>query len=213
MEGYAVDGLAASGEPAGLAADRGLAELEAAGNAVAPGLGPLVVRVAVMYEGAAGAGLLDDMERLAVEESRKIGLGALQLAMDAQADAEMPLPGLTGADGERRGCREKSATTVVTMLGRVRVRRIAYRSRSKGVPDLHWRDAVLNLPPCGHSWQLQRFAEMACRAGSFQDGHEIVLAATGVSTGKRQLEEIVARAAAGAEEFAAGRPVPGVYVT
>jgi len=208
VEGYAVDGLAASGEPAGLAADRGLAELEAAGNAVAPGLGPLVVRVAVMYEGAAGAVLLDDMEHLAVEESRKIGLGALQLAMDAQADAEMPLPGLTGADGERRGCREKSATTVVTMLGRVRVRRIAYRSRKKGVADLHWRDAVLNLPPCGHSWQLQRFAEMACRAGSFQDGHEIVLAATGVSTGKRQLEEIVARAAADAEEFAAGRPVP-----
>jgi hypothetical protein len=70
-----VDGLAASGEPAGPAAGRGLAELEAAGNAVAPGLGPLVVRVAVMYEGAAGAVLLDDMERLAVEESRKIGLG------------------------------------------------------------------------------------------------------------------------------------------
>ena len=69
MEGYAVDGLAASGEPAGgLAADRGLAELEAAGTSVAPGLGPLVVRVAVMYEGAAGAVLLDDMERLAVED-------------------------------------------------------------------------------------------------------------------------------------------------
>ena len=92
VEGYAVDGLAVSGEPAGPAAGRGLAELEAAGNAVAPGLGPLVVRVAVMYEGAAGAVLLDDMERLAVEESRKIGLGALQLTMDAQADAEIDLP-------------------------------------------------------------------------------------------------------------------------
>jgi hypothetical protein len=179
---------------------------------VAPGLGPLVVRVAVMYEGAAGAVLLEDMERLAVEESRKIGLGALQLAMDAQAGAEVPLPGLTGTDGERRGCREGSATTVVTMLGRVTVRRIAYRSRKKGVADLHWRDAVLNLPPCGYSWQLQRFAEMACRAGSFQDGHEIVLAATGVSAGKRQLEQITARAAADAEAFAQGRPAPDVPV-
>ena len=82
----------------------------------------------------------------------------------------------------------------------------------KGVADLHWRDAVLNLPPYGHSWQLQRFAEMACRSGSFQDGHDLVLAATGVSTGKRQLEEIVARAAADAEEFAAGRPVPDAPV-
>ncbi|HEY6315829.1 MAG TPA: hypothetical protein VIY52_34180, partial [Streptosporangiaceae bacterium] len=92
---------------------------------------------------------------------------------DAQADAEMPLPGLTGQDGERRGCRETSATTVVTTLGRVRVRRVAYRSGKKGVADLHWRDAVLNLPPCGYSWQLQRFAEMACRSGSFRDGHDL----------------------------------------
>src|ERR1700728_1247081 len=110
VEGYAVDGLAASGEPA---AARGLAELEAAGNAGGPGLGPLVVRGAVVYEGAAGAVLLDDMERLAVEESRKIGLGALQLAMDAQADAEVPLPGLTGQDGERRGWRERGAAAGV----------------------------------------------------------------------------------------------------
>ena len=125
---------------------------------------------------------------------------------------EVPLPGLAGADGHWRGCREKSATTVVTMLGPVAVRRIAYRSRSKGVPDLHWRDAVLNLPPCGYSWRLQQLAEMACRAGSFQHGHDLVLAATGASIGKRQLEEILARAAADAEAFAAGRAVPDAPV-
>jgi hypothetical protein len=209
VEGYAVDGLAASGEPA---AARGLAELEAAGNAVVPGLGPLVVQVAVMYEGTAGAVLLEEMEQLAVAGSRKIGLGALQLALDAQADAEGALAGLAGADGHWRGCRERSATTLVTMLGKVTVRRIAYRSREKGVADLHWRDAVLNLPPCGYSWQLQRFAEMACRAGSFQDGHDLVLAAAGAGIGKRQLEEIVARAAADAEAFAQDRPVPDAPV-
>jgi hypothetical protein len=212
VEGYAVDGLAAGGEPAAPAAGQGLAELEAAGNAVAAGLGPLVAQVAVMYQGAAGAVLLEDMENLAVEESRKIGRAALQLALDVQADREVPLPGLAGADGERRGCRESSATTVVTVLGAVTVRRIAYRSRKKGVADLHWRDAVLNLPPCGYSWRLQRFGEMACRAGSFRDGHDLVLAATGVSIGKRQLEEIVARAAADAEAFASGRPVPDAPV-
>jgi hypothetical protein len=212
VEGYVVDGLAASGEPAGPAAERGLAELEAAGNAVAPGLGPLVVQVAVMYAGAAGAVLLEDMERLAVEESRKIGLGALQLALDVQADAEVPLPGLRGTDGHWRGCREKSATTVVTMLGPVRVRRIAYRSRKKGVAGLHWRDAVLNLPPCGYSWQMQKFAEMACRSGSFREAGEMVHAATGNRTGNRQLEEITARAAADAGAFAQDRPVPDAPV-
>jgi len=155
---------------------------------------------------------LEDMERLAVEESRKIGLGALQLALDVQADAEVPLPGLRGTDGHWRGCREKSATTVVTMLGRVRVRRIAYRSRKKGVAGLHWRDAVLNLPPCGYSWQMQKFAEMACRSGSFREAGEMVHAATGNRTGNRQLEEITARAAADAGAFAQDRPVPDAPV-
>jgi len=205
MEGYAAGGLAAGGEPA-------MAALEAAGDAVAAGLGRVMVQVAGLFTAAAGAGTLSGMEQAAVEGSREIGRGALQLALDAQADAEVPLPGLAGADGHWRGCREKSATTVVTMLGPVSVRRIAYRSRDKGVPDLHWRDAVLNLPPCGYSWRLQRFAELACRAGAFQGGHDLVLAAAGVSVGKRQLEEIVARAAADAEAFAAGREVPAAPV-
>src|SRR5690242_9071176 len=65
----------------------------------------------------------------------------------------------------------------------------------------------------GWSGRTQQLAEMACRAGSFQEAHDLVLAATGVSMGKRQLEEIVARAAADAEEFAAGWPVPGAPVT
>jgi len=200
MEGYA-----AGGEPA-------MAALEAAGDAVAAGLGRVMVQVACLFAAASGAETLAAMEQDAVEASREIGRGALQLALDVQAAAEVPLPGLAGADGHWRGCREKSATTVVTMLGPVTVRRIAYRSREKGVPDLHWRDAVLNLPPCGYSWRLQQLAEMACRAGSFQEAHDLVLAATGVSIGKRQLEEIVARAAADAEAFAAGRPVPDAPV-
>ena len=213
MEGYAADGPAASGEPPGPAGDRALAALAAAGDAVAPGLGAVVTGIAGIFRSAAGAVTLEDMEKLAVDGARKAGLDALQLALDAQAAGEVPLPGVTGSDGHRRGCREKSSVTVVTMLGKVTVRRIAYRSREKGVPDLHWRDAVLNLPPCGYSWQLQQFAEMACRSGAYQHGHDLVLAAAGVSIGKRQLEQIVAAAAGDAEAFARDRPVPDAPVT
>jgi hypothetical protein len=201
VEDYAAGGLAGSGRAE-------TAVLEAAGNAVAPGLGPLMVQLAGVFMAAAGAVLAADMEQLAVEGTRKIGLGALQLALNAQADAEVPLEGVRGADGHWRGCRERSQVTLVTKLGKATVRRIAYRSRKKGVADLHPRDAVLNLPPCGYSWPLQRLAERASRAGSFGQAHDLVLDATGVSTGKRQLEEIMLRAAAGAEDFAAGRPVP-----
>jgi hypothetical protein len=81
------------------------------------------------------------------------------------------------------------------------VRRIAYRSGVKGAESLFPRDAVLNLPPLGYSWGLQRLAEMFCRAVSYEQGHEFVLAVTGVAIGKRQLEQIVAAAAADAERF------------
>jgi hypothetical protein len=90
---------------------------------------------------------------------------------------------------------------VVTRLGAVVVRRIGYRSGIRGVPSLFPRDAVLNLPPCGYSWGLQRLAEMFCRAVSYEQAHEFVLAAAGVSIGKRQLEQITVAAAADAERF------------
>jgi hypothetical protein len=90
---------------------------------------------------------------------------------------------------------------VVTRLGEVRVRRIGYRSGIKGVLSLFPRDAVLNLPPLGYSWGLQRLAQMFCGSVSYEQAHAFVLAVTGVSIGKRQLEQIIAAAAADAERF------------
>ena len=113
---------------------------------------------------------------------------------------------MTGTDGVRRGRAEDGHDRpVVTRVGEVRVRRIGYRSGIKGVPSLFPRDAVLNLPPLGYSWGLQRLAEMFCRAGSYEQAHEFVLAATGVSIGKRQLEQITMAAAADAERFCQDR--------
>ncbi len=89
------------------------------------------------------------------------------------------------------------------------MRRIGYRSGVRGVRSLFPRDAVLNLPPCGYSWQLQRLAEMFCRSVSYEQAREFVLAATGVSVGKRQLEQIIVAAAADAERFCQDRAGPG----
>ena len=102
-----------------------------------------------------------------------------------------------GAHGVRRARAERGhSRPVVTRLGEVVVRRIGYRSGIKGVLSLFPRDAVLNLPPCGYSWGLQRLAEMFCRAGSYEQAHEFVLAAAGV--GDRQ-------AAAGADHHGGSR--------
>ena len=180
----------------------GLDALEASADAVAAGLGPLAVRLARLAVEAAGAVTLEAMEELVAVQGREIVRGVLQLSLDTQAAAEVRLAAVTGADGVPRTRAERGhSRRVVTTLGAVRVSRIAYRSGVKGAGSLFPRDAVLNLPPDAYSWQLQRLAEMFCRSVSYGQAHEMVLAATGVRLGKRQLEQITARAAADAEQF------------
>jgi hypothetical protein len=180
----------------------GLGELVASADAVVPGLGPLAAGLARLAGEAGRAVTLEAMERVLAEQGRELLRGLFQLSLDVQAAAEVRLPQVSGADGVRRARAERGhARVVVTTLGRVRVRRIAYRSGVKGAGSLFPRDAVLNLPPCGYSWRLQRLAEMAARAGSYEQARALVLAATGTGVGKRQLEQVIARAAADAERF------------
>jgi hypothetical protein len=180
----------------------GLDELAASAEAVVAGLGPLAAGLARLAGEASRAVTLDAMEGLVAGQGRELLRGLVQLALDGQAEREVRLPQVTGTDGVRRARAERGhARPVVTRLGEVVVRRIGYRSGIKGVPSLFPRDAVLNLPPCGYSWGLQRLAEMFCRAVSYEQAHEFVHAATGVAVGKRQLEQVIAAAAADAERF------------
>ncbi len=211
MEGYVLDGLAASGEPAagrGEALAPELARVAAAAEAAYAGSGPVVVQVIGMLRAAAGLVTLEAMEMLVVEEARRIGRDSLQLVLDDQAFQEPRRPGVTGSDGAERTRREDSATSLLTVLGDVRVRRVAYRSGDKSVPALHPRDAVLNLPPGGFSWQVRRLAEMTCRSGTYESAQEIIRAVTGATVGKRQLQEMMEDCAADAGAFARDRPVP-----
>jgi hypothetical protein len=194
VEEYVLDAVVASVEP------------------VVPGLGPLAGMLAGLAGELAGAGAggmtLAAMEQLVAVRGRELLRAVLQFGLDAGADAEARLPGVTGTDGVRRTLAERGhARAVVTTVGEVRVRRISYRARARGVPALFPRDAVLNLPPRGYSWPLQQLAVMFARDGAYELAQEFVLAATGVRIGKRQLEEIVAAAAADVAGFyAAGGP-------
>jgi hypothetical protein len=196
----------------------GLDVLAASAEAVLAGLGPLAAGLARLAGEACEAVTLDAMEGLVAGRGQELLRGLVQLGLDAQAGREVRLAQVTGQDGVRRARAERGhARTVVTRLGEVVVRRIGYRSGVKGAGSLFPRDAVLNLPPCGYSWALQRLAEMFARSGSYEQAHEFVLAATGVSVGKRQLEQMIVAAAADAERFyqdrardqAAAVPGPG----
>ena len=193
MEEYVLGAVVASVEP------------------VVPGLGPLAGMLAALAGDLAGADpavvTLEAMEELVTVRGRELLRAVLQYGLDARAAAEVRLPGVTGTDGVTRTLAERGhARTVVTTVGPVSVQRIGYRAKAKGVPALFVRDAALNLPPRGYSWHLQRLAAMAARDGAYELAQEFVLAATGVRIGKRQLEEIVAAAAADVAGFYA---VPG----
>ena len=188
----------------------GLDELAASADAVVAGLGPLAAGLARLAGEACQAVTLDAMEELVVGRGRELLRGLVQLALDAQADREVRLPQVTGQDGVPRTRAERDHDRpVVTRLGEVRVRRIAYRSGIRGAGSLFPRDAVLNLPPLEYSWGLQRLAQMFCGSVSYEQAHAFVLAVTGVSIGKRQLEQIIAAAAADAERFYQDQDRPG----
>jgi hypothetical protein len=135
----------------------GLDELVASADAVLAGLGPLAAGLAGLAGLACGAVTLDAMELLVTGQGRELLRGVVQLGLDTQAAAEVRVREVTGADGVRRGRAEPChARPVVTTLGEVSVRRIAYRSGIREAGSLFPRDAVLNLPPCGYSWELQQ---------------------------------------------------------
>jgi hypothetical protein len=198
VEEYVLDALAASAE------------------SVVPGLGPLAGMLAGLageLAGGAAAMTLEAMEELVVVRGRELLRAVFQFGLDAGADAEVRLPEVTGADGVRRAPAGRDhARTIVTTVGGVRVQRIGYRAKGKGkgkgVPALFPRDAVLNLPLCRYSWPLQQLAARSARDGAYGLAQEFVQAATGITIGKRQLEEIAAAAAADVAAFYAG-PAPG----
>jgi hypothetical protein len=186
----------------------GLDVLAASADAVLAGLGSLAAGLARLAAEAGRAVTLDAMEALVAERGRELLRGVLQVSLDAQAAAEVRVAQVTGADGvARRRAERGHARTVVTLFGEVTVTRIGYRA--PGHRGLFPRDAVLSLPRCRYSWQLQRLAVMFARDGSYERAREFVAAATGVRVGKRQLEQVVAGAVADVAGFYAVPALPG----
>jgi hypothetical protein len=181
VEGYAAGGLAAS-------ADAGLAVL----------VGELTGLVGELA--GAGAASFDEVEQLVLVRGRELLRKVIQHVMDAGAAAEPRLAGVADAAGVPRGRAERGhARTLVSQVGPVVIERMAYRAA--GQRNLYPRDAVLNLPPRRYSWALQQLVTGYVLAGAYEQARRFVAAATGVSIGKLQLEQITIEAAADAAGF------------
>jgi hypothetical protein len=191
VEGYAEEGVAAS------------AELAAAGLAVLAG--ELTGLVSGLI--AAGPVSFDEIERQVSEQGRELLRKAAQLVLDVQAGREQRLAVVADAAGVPRTRAERGhARIVVSRLGSVVVRRLAYRAPRQ--PNLHPRDAVLSLPLRRYSWQVQQAVVRYVLAGAYEQAQQFLLASGGITIGKQQLEQIVAEAARDAPGFYPSRPAP-----
>jgi len=139
--------------------------------------------------------------------SRSLFRELLQEHLDLRAEHEPRIGGVTDAWGVPRRSAETGHTrTLATVFGLVEVTRIAYRRR--GNANLHPADAVLNLPQERHSHGLRQLAAVEAARGSFEGAVEAIERATGQQLGKRQVEDLVARAAVDFEAFYAQRQAP-----
>jgi hypothetical protein len=183
MEGYAAGRPAASGDA---------------------GLAVLVSELTGLVGELAGAGpaarSFDEIEQLVMVRGRALLRKVIQHVMDGCAAAEPRLAGVADAAGVPRPRAERGhARTVVSQVGPVVIERVAYRA--PGRPNLYPRDAVLNLPLRRYSWPLQRVVVGYVLAGAYEQARRFVAAATGVTIGKQQLEQITLEAAADAAGF------------
>ena len=120
--------------------------------------------------------------------------------LDLTAAQEERRHDVAGEDGVVRTRAERGRTRpLVTKFGQVRVSRIAYRS--PGRSNVHLLDAALNLPEEKHSHGLRKLAAIEAARGSMEAAGAAITRATGVTIGKRQLEELARRCAAHVEAF------------
>jgi hypothetical protein len=173
-------------------------------------------RAREQFESVAGwlageqAGGLDhgELEERLAAAGREVTRQLLQDHLDLRAAAERRLARVTGADQiTRRAAEPGHARALATVFGEVTVRRIAYRA--PGQPNLHPADGQLNLPAEKHSHGLRRLAAAESARGSFGAAAQAISQATGQQLGKRQAEQLTARAAADFDDFYAARaPAP-----
>jgi hypothetical protein len=141
-----------------------------------------------------------ELETQLVVRGREVLRQAQQDHLDSRQAAEVRLPEVVDADGVARVRAEPDRSRgLATVLGQVRVGRLAYRGR--GCADLHPADARLNLPVEKYSHGLRRLTAEHAAAGSFASAAGVIAKVTGVGLGNRQVEQLACAAVVDFEDF------------
>ncbi len=145
------------------------------------------------------------LEQLLSERGLELMRKLFQAHLDARGTGEAAAP-VRGADGIDREDARLHDRGLSTVFGEVRVRRTGYGA--EGVDSLHPLDAELNLPPEQYSFGLRRKAALEAAKGSFDETVASLARDTGTEVPKRQVEELVQRAAVDFDAFYAQHTLP-----
>jgi hypothetical protein len=139
-----------------------------------------------------------DLESYVKREGREYERRLLQAHLELRAARERPVE-VRGSDGVQRKYRRDSSRPLSTMVGPVDVPRLAYQA--PGVEGLHPMDAGLNLPDELYSHGVRRLVAEAVARCSYDEVVNDVVAHTGETVPKRQVEELAVRAAKDFDAF------------
>jgi len=138
-----------------------------------------------------------ELERALEQRGRELLRQLLQAHLEVRGPGEAVGP-VTGADGVGRGRARRHTRELETVFGEVEVERVGYGA--EGVASLHPFDADLHLPPERYSREVRRRVAEEAATSSFEEVVHLLATTTGAPVGKRQVEELVGRAA---QDFAA----------
>ena len=157
---------------------------------------------------SADAGGLEhaELERRLEAAGRELLRRLLQDHLDVRAHREPRVEVLDCQGVAHRAVESGHRRRLTSVFGEVVVDRLAYRRR--GQHNLHPADAVLNLPVERQSHGIRRLAAIEAARGSFDGCVAALERACGQRVGKRQVEQLTARAAVDFEAFSASRQPP-----
>jgi hypothetical protein len=145
-----------------------------------------------------------ELEARLAQDARALACQVLQDQLDLRARVEQRAGGVIDAEATPRRTVERGhERDLHTVLGEVKVRRLAYRA--PGSENLYPADARLNLPPVKHSHGIRRLAALEAPRSSFEDAQAAIARATGQQIGTRQLRALTLAAAHDVGAFYAQR--------
>lgn len=133
-----------------------------------------------------------DLETLLEQQGRELMRQLLQAHLDWRAEATPTTP-VVGSDGVERTHQRSGTRALETLLGTVQVTRDGHGAR--GRETLFPLDAALNLPSERYSFGIRRRAAEEATKGAFDEVVKILGTHASAAVAKRQVEEVVRRAA------------------